>query len=603
MTVLPPVILKKSAHQESLGVTGLWLLMVFSFLTAILLKENVASIDLWGKLAIPAIFFQSGTFPLVDDFSFTAEQGNWTDHEWLSGFVFYFALLWGGDAGLSGLKLFCLFLSLAGVFWALRWQGVPAWFTSVLLLTFGTNALITGFLTTGRPQIFTFAFLPWFLDWLWSRLAPQVDLKGLNFIGMKRFWSYFEMGLLGWAWGNLHAGFVVGLGLLVVTSLWCSLQSFLDSKKGFDWQEHLHWAYPLIFVLGVSLNPYGQSYWSYILYAVTVDRMGVSEWAPVDWGNVYFRPSIVLLLLLSGGLLRAIFKQKTGSSSDSLDSSDRLNPTVCHLILFGLIAYFGFRYIKHQPLFILGGLTLAAGYGWVSLRALYEKLSHFKSKMMIVIPVLGVFLALGNILQQEQTDVLRVNLHRIQQVGHRTAPYPVEAIRYLKNVDQNNTARLITPFSWGEYAFWELYPKFKISLDGRLEAVYPMSVFHQHRSLYLNHRISWPKADGYRSSEGPLFLLTETRRQSPKALLPNTWRLCYQDPVYSVFQAINFQAINSQAMDKHAGNQQICSLQVVDAIPESPLSTYPVFLEAIQSRRFKTYPPGSGNNKIEAPEN
>jgi hypothetical protein len=601
----------RSFQKKYLGLGGLWLLMVFCLLTASLLKENVASIDLWGKLAIPAIFFQSGSFPVLDDFSFTASHAHWTDHEWLSGFAFYFALLWGGDSGLSGLKLFCLLVSLAGVFACTRRQGVPALFTSGLLLGCGSNALVTGFLTTGRPQIFTFAFLPWFLYWLLYGLQADLETScdSKRKFRLETAFHLVVMLFLGWVWGNLHAGFVVGLGLLGVTCLWGSWQKLISSKR-FELKEHWHWLYPLAFVLGVSLNPYGLDYWHYILYAITLDRMGVSEWAPVDWDNQYFLPSIILLLLLSAGLLRVFFKEKRGDKPQDIVPNDIFPNLILPAIWFVLIAYFGFRYIKHQPLFILGGVSLTATYLWCGLKEIVSALPQQIQQaitsqpqpprlmakawniLQIAVPVVGILFSLWEMMPQltsHTVDALQVSLHRVQQVGHRTSPYPVEAVRYMKQlphkIDFAHPARLITPFSWGEYVFWELYPHFQVSLDGRLEAVYPMEVFHQHRSLYLTHRIAWPKADVYRESGVPLFLLTETRRQVSDALPVKTWRLCYQDPVYSVYQAINS---NHGIKTTHQAGPK-CPLLVLDAIPDQAVTTDSVFWEAVQRRRFQHY--------------
>ena len=52
--------------------------------------------------------------------------------------------------------------------------------------------------------------------------------------------------------------------------------------------------------------------------------------------------------------------------------------------------------------------------------------------------------------------------------------YPVGAVDFLRlNGLQGNLA---LPYNWGEYVLWELYPKVKVSFDGRYETVYPPSV-------------------------------------------------------------------------------------------------------------------------------
>ena len=41
-----------------------------------------------------------------------------------------------------------------------------------------------------------------------------------------------------------------------------------------------------------------------------------------------------------------------------------------------------------------------------------------------------------------------------------------------------------TPFAWGSYVSWRLYPNVKISMDGRYEAAFPESTFKLNNAFY-----------------------------------------------------------------------------------------------------------------------
>ncbi len=52
------------------------------------------------------------------------------------------------------------------------------------------------------------------------------------------------------------------------------------------------------------------------------------------------------------------------------------------------------------------------------------------------------------------------------------------------------TGNLATPFAWGSYLSWRLYPKIKISMDGRYETTYPESTFALNNDFF-DHENDW----------------------------------------------------------------------------------------------------------------
>jgi hypothetical protein len=49
---------------------------------------------------------------------------------------------------------------------------------------------------------------------------------------------------------------------------------------------------------------------------------------------------------------------------------------------------------------------------------------------------------------------------------------------------------LATPFAWGSYLSWRLYPNIKISMDGRYETAYPESTFALNNDFF-DHGADW----------------------------------------------------------------------------------------------------------------
>jgi hypothetical protein len=66
--------------------------------------------------------------------------------------------------------------------------------------------------------------------------------------------------------------------------------------------------------------------------------------------------------------------------------------------------------------------------------------------------------------------------------------YPVREVDILAMAGAKGNAA--TPFAWGSYVSWRLYPNVKISMDGRYETTYPESTFELNNAFY-DHKGDW----------------------------------------------------------------------------------------------------------------
>jgi hypothetical protein len=76
---------------------------------------------------------------------------------------------------------------------------------------------------------------------------------------------------------------------------------------------------------------------------------------------------------------------------------------------------------------------------------------------------------------------------------------------------------LATPFGWGGYATWRLYPRIKISMDGRYETTYPESTFQLNNDFYEKRGpISTRSADRIGIASSATTLWTTSFLNSPR---------------------------------------------------------------------------------------
>ncbi|MGN6547421.1 MAG: hypothetical protein ACTHK7_20380, partial [Aureliella sp.] len=251
--------------------------------------------DAFHEMALFRAWVETGTFPHSDLFAYTPTVSPSVHHEWGTGAILYLATM-GTGLGLVGLTI--LKFSLIAVMWTMlyrvaRMRGVhPYLFAAFALTVF--PMLWVGFATI-RATLFTLVLLSVQL-WMQER-----DRRG------HRLW------LVGWwcmlvVWLNLHAGFVVGLGLLGLYAIerFASL-AWQSRSLVIAWRAtwHLALAGPLA-VLALPINPYGWQYVPYLIKAISMPRPLIVEWKPL-WHThdpvmtlAMFALSIVFIVMAAG---------------------------------------------------------------------------------------------------------------------------------------------------------------------------------------------------------------------------------------------------------------------------------------------------------------
>jgi hypothetical protein len=395
--------------------------------------SSAADPDLWGYLSFGRLFWEKGSFPYHDVFSYTPTKTIWIYHEWLTGLIFFTIYKIFGAGGLQLFK-YLLGMTTVGLVYATAVGRKARPIFALLALILAGN-LIKGGYSPIRAQIFTYFFFI---------LSLYLLDSARTYNNWKYLWWLVPIELV---WCNLHGGFVVGLGMI-------GLYSLGEASSG---RKYLPYAVILLVASLVTIiNPYGYEYWRYMAQAVLMPRPEIGEWQNVFSAvlPVGYRSSSVLyviVFLISIPLI--LWHPKRDLTSG---------------IVLSVTAIMGFLHIRHTIFFALAFgayLPVVLTEFWESLKSDQEIVKRYSRFRMIglTLIILIVFFTVGS-------SFFRFVSGTPFDLEASSKYYPVGAVEVIK---KNNLKGNILPyFDWGEYLLWTLYPDCKVGMDGRYETVY-----------------------------------------------------------------------------------------------------------------------------------
>lgn len=225
-----PIIAKASFPREE-GPSRAWARALALFVLALPLYNP----DLFWHLSAGRWIWAHGAVPRVDPFSFTQGGQPWIDFEWLFQALVYAVHSASGLWGLRAFKAVLLIAAWTPINRLLKTRGANA-LARALALAFWSAAVLPQ--SDLRPDLFSLIFV--------SVLLNRLDRDAYSW---KFSLPFFAL------WANLHAGFVLGLGLYAAKAA-----SLLIERKRPPRALLFEAA---VAVLGTFLNPFGPG-----LYAV-----------------------------------------------------------------------------------------------------------------------------------------------------------------------------------------------------------------------------------------------------------------------------------------------------------------------------------------------
>lgn len=482
--------------------------------------------DLWGRLSVAALYFQTGRFPYRDVFSYTAPHARWIDHEWLTGFVFYGLITQLGEPALIFLHAAIVLAVLALIFGLHRRvyqvSGLYGFYGGLLLAPLYGRA----FYPMVRSHVFSFLGFMGFVF-----LLEKIRLKQLSLC-----WLGLLPPLLA-LWGNFHGGVALGFILVVCYGVDIALQHR-------SWRASV--PYGLAVLGGVLLlalfNPYGIAYWAFLLSAWGWERSRIQEWSPLPLGTGLFLEQQLLVLgvvvlLIAAALVWA----KAFRSSDKTEALEKLGlaPALVLLLLVvmtlksvRLQSFLSVALLAYLPLFInrAFGARLFNRFTSQLGRLMQGSLLRLWVPSLVLLGSVAGLVFLGS-----QRSLLTVPVNDELSQGIGLIRYPVAALQYLRQSPYRGN--LLVRFGLGEFAYWQLYPRFKVSMDGRYEEVYTQAQFlandaffdrkHPQQAIQAAAQIHHSKAD---------FILIEANMPNLAALEQSgQWQQLYGDPYFRIY--------------------------------------------------------------------
>jgi len=504
-----------------------------------IIPQQLADPDLWGRLSVAALWFRNGYFPYRDVFSFTAFHHRWIDHEWLSGVLFYLSLLQGGEIGLHLLKYGILLVIFYLLFSHCR-RTAPRQRLLPLSLFAGLTVLFNlygdVFLPTIRAQVFSFLFFYGFL-WILERVRQSPTASPANQTRPSA-WLWFLLPL-GVIWANAHGGFILGLILLMLYGL-----GELLEKRNIRaaWP---YWRTAILLTIAIGIfNPYGFTYWPFIVQALTMPRPLIGEWAPLPLLNLDFWALKLLMLGALGALILTGFRAhraRSHNAASTPSNSGLATATLVLLFLMGLAvkglrfkAFFTLGVFFYAPVLVAACLSPVKS---AENSASSTPAAKTDFNWLGLLPALAGASALCLILT---TYPPQLYARTIVQTGDYAKargliPFPVGMVKALQ--DSPYRGNLINPFSWGEFLAWTLYPRFKIAWDGRYEEVYQKPEVDFYTEFYaLPHPGNPQRIAEMANHSGGDFILIESISPN-QALLAQSpdWQLLTTDGFYFLY--------------------------------------------------------------------
>ena len=413
--------------------------------------RNATDPDLWWHLRTGQLMLATHKLFHVDPYSFTKFGQPWVDHEWLSQMVMYGLYRFAGWGGL--ISAFAALITLAFVIVFLRSEGKP--FVAGTMTVWGAIASVPSFGV--RPQMFTL-FLASLLLYVLERSDRRVRL----------LWWIPALVLI---WVNLHAGYALGIAFLLIFLAGDAVELALGHNQEREAIVRMK-TLAMVTVAAIAvvpLGPYGRTMYRYPFETLNSRAMlaYIGEWQSPDFHQGKYLAALFLLLAclaipaLSPGRLRAR-----------------------ELLLLAFTALAALRSVRHIPIFALVAVPLLSAL--IQARFDYPRSSPFDHRMpltptkLIVNVVLLVGL-LGFAAARASSVVSKQAISESQE-------FPADAVRFLKTAQ--TPAPLMNHYNWGGYFIWQLYPQYRVYIDGRAD-VYGDSFMEAFASTYYLRGSSW----------------------------------------------------------------------------------------------------------------
>ena len=430
------------------------LFCLFILVFLLLSLEKIHCFDIWWHLATGKWIWTHKAIPSQDVFSFTQKGHPWIDFTWGFQALIYPIYKVSGLSGIILFKTLILFLAFYFLYKTLNLltrNSLLIWFLmfSVLLASYPRFMV--------RPHIFTFLFISLFIYLL---TLYQKMFKKRYLILLAIFFLF---------WVNLHGSFILGIFLVFA---YLAGEVFLR----YNWQAKEILRLPTIKGLCILLfglfilsfiNPYGIELIKFVISSHQGEGMEaiqhIAEWKRFPWKAIFvfnFNRGLFFKLIFWLGII-SIFLSRFLA--------------IREVLIFILFSYLTFKHARFA-----GCFSFAIAPAIACLMPNFKRDNFIYALFLLLIFIFICKLTIFN-------PYFKKNLG----LGIDRGSYPIETTAFLKRHDLKGN--LFNTYGWGGYLIWQLYPKYKVFIDGRTPTIYPPEFYWQYRVAEDGNLIAFKK--------------------------------------------------------------------------------------------------------------
>jgi hypothetical protein len=296
-----------------LGIAGIFAWLVFG-------QSIFNDGDTSWHLASGRLILDTRSIPHTDPFSFTFTGHAWTAHEWLAEVAMALVDRSAGWAGVAILFAGAMALALGMIARELL-RGLP--FRYALLGLAFLVAVLAPFMLA-RPHVLTW---PIFILWLVALLRARDEHRA-----PKLAWAAMMI-----VWANLHASYLIGLGIAAVFALEALIQEKDKRAVVTGWLP-----FGLASLLAAALTPHGIQGFLYPLQVSGMKSLPLIQ----EWRSSNLSDDLLFFVALASIAALAIVKYRS--------------LTFLRLLLLAGLAVMAVLHSRHQPLFVMTAALLLA---------------------------------------------------------------------------------------------------------------------------------------------------------------------------------------------------------------------------------------------------
>ncbi len=448
----------------------------------------IASADTWWHLATGRWIVDHHAIPHTDPFSFATAGKPWVAHEYLTDILMYFIHRGGGMIALATANALLLTSAFAIVANSAR---SPRWFAFACAL-FAAFAARPAFAL--RPQSISLVFGAAFL-WVLRKFLSSHQPRWL-----------VVLPCLMLLWVQLHAGYLLGIGFIVLFLAAESLDALIHRTATQPRELLLLLASAIACTAVVPLNPNG---FTMLTFPFRVMRMKINhtilEWQPPNLHDHHLYPFLALAGLTLVSLVVSKQKYRPGQ-----------------FLIYAALLAAALRSARNIPVFCLVAVLLSADHAWLPSSSALSRLSGpiRVTAAAALLVLAGYFCA----------DAASAGL-AFQALAEKNV-YPRAAVTYL--ADHHLQPNVLNDYTFGGYMIWRLFPAYKVYVDGRAD-LYGDEFLAKYVDIYNGEDDPRPFLDQNRINTvilSPSAGLTTILRM---LTVRGGWQIEYEDPKAVIF--------------------------------------------------------------------